>query len=397
MKQTIPLSATSPTDSESAVADTLQVDLSLQHSTFELAVHLRIPLCGYTVLFGPSGSGKTSTLRCIAGLERARGRVALGDTLWQDDATGIFTPTWQRRVGFVFQESSLFEHLNVRDNLTYGIRRHPSVRADLHLQEMVNLMGIEALLHRKPATLSGGERQRVAIARALAPLPALLLLDEPLASLDAARQREILPWLARMRDHLNIPALHVTHSASELMQLADHVVTLNAGVAHACSSLNALLQTPEWAMQSGDDAGVVLHGTLEQLDTAYQLIRIRTPAGSVSIATPYPSTAAAPGSTACESFVQTEHLKTGAPVRLRILARDVSLSRSMPDSSSIQNRFTGRIGVIYPDRHPAYALVQVDVQDTALLARVTRKAVDDLQLVAGHTVWCQVKTAAVLN
>ena len=196
---------------------------------FSLDVAFGIPEDGVTALFGPSGCGKTTVLRCIAGLEKAEGRVIVADRVWQDDAAGIFVPTYARRLGYVFQEASLFDHLNVRQNIEYGMRRSKDADAKERLAQAVDLLGIGELLDRRTCELSGGERQRCAIARSLAVKPTILLMDEPLASLDNARRREILPWLEKLRKELSIPILYVTHSEEEVERLADRVVMLAQG------------------------------------------------------------------------------------------------------------------------------------------------------------------------
>ena len=196
---------------------------------FSLDVAFDIPEDGVTALFGPSGCGKTTVLRCIAGLEKARGRVVVAGRVWQDDAAGIFVPTYARRLGYVFQEASLFDHLNVRQNLEYGMKRIRDADAAERLAHAVELLGIGHLLERRTNELSGGERQRCAIARSLAVKPTILLMDEPLASLDNARRREILPWLEKLRKELSIPILYVTHSEEEVERLADRVVMLSQG------------------------------------------------------------------------------------------------------------------------------------------------------------------------
>ncbi len=207
----------------------IELQLQLVRQEFTLDVNIHLPAQGVTVLFGPSGSGKTTLLRCVAGLERARGRVCIENTVWQDSQKGIWVPTHQREIGYVFQEASLLEHLNVRSNLEFGVRRTRKPGCQAALEAAIELLGIGHLLKRHTATLSGGERQRVAIARAVATQPTLLLLDEPLASLDAARRQEILPWLERLYTQFKIPVLYVTHSTQELQQLAHYVVYIHNG------------------------------------------------------------------------------------------------------------------------------------------------------------------------
>ncbi|MGN1056382.1 MAG: molybdenum ABC transporter ATP-binding protein, partial [Comamonas sp.] len=185
----------------------IEARLHLPRNDFALDVDLQLPGRGITALFGPSGCGKTSCLRAIAGLDRAQGRVAVNGQMWQDDAMRHWLPTHRRALGYVFQEASLFTHLTVRGNLDYGLRRTPTARRKVQLDQAVELLGIAALLARHPSTLSGGERQRVAMARALATSPQLLLMDEPLSALDTQRKAEVLPYLESLQRHLDIPVL----------------------------------------------------------------------------------------------------------------------------------------------------------------------------------------------
>ena len=226
------------------MATGLSLQLLLGRPDFVLDVSLALPDHGITVLFGPSGSGKTTLLRCVAGLERAEGRIALGDTLWQDTTQAVMVPAHQRDLGYVFQEASLFDHMDVWANLSFGVKRAKKPGLTQALGDAIELLGIGHLRHRPVYSLSGGERQRVAIARALAMQPQILLLDEPLASLDFARRQEILPWLEQMHKELEIPVLYVTHSLHELKRLADHVVLLSNGSVQAQGNVPAVLGHP---------------------------------------------------------------------------------------------------------------------------------------------------------
>ena len=353
----------------------LHIALSLDRPGFRLEVDLRLPTRGITVLFGPSGSGKTTLLRTVAGLERATGRVRIGDAVWQDSAQGRFVPTWQRQLGYVFQEASLFEHLNVGENLRYGLKRVRSAGAAQALDAALTLLGIAHLQERSALTLSGGERQRVAIARALATEPRLLLLDEPMASLDIARKQEILPWLERLRQELQIPVLYVTHSVDELTRLADHVVVLDQGRVLSSASPQATMVHPAVVHAIGVQAGTLAEGRVAARDEAFHLARIASEAGSL--------------------WVRDQGLQIGQPVRLRILARDVSLSLTENDRSTIQNRLAGVIEAIGSDSHPSQALVQVRCVQALVLARVTHRAMQQLSLAVGSTVWCQIKSVAL--
>lgn len=196
---------------------------------FALDVDIAVRAGGVTTLFGPSGCGKTTVLRSAAGLEHAHGLVRIAGHLWQDDASGVFVPTCERRLGYVFQEASLFPHLDVEQNISYGLKRRRDPKGRERLAEAVELLGIGGLLKRRPAQLSGGERQRCAIARALASRPEALFMDEPLAALDHARRLEIMPWLERIKRELNIPVIYVTHSEEEVLRLADDLVVMEAG------------------------------------------------------------------------------------------------------------------------------------------------------------------------
>jgi molybdate transport system ATP-binding protein len=354
----------------------LRIALDLQRPDFRLQVDLQLPASGITVLFGPSGSGKTTLLRCVAGLERASGLVALPQAVWQDSARRIFTPTWQRAIGYVFQEASLFEHLDVRRNLQYGLRRADRSGDTRSLDEAVALLGIGHLLSRAVASLSGGERQRVAIARALATQPRLLLLDEPLAALDAARRREVLPWLERLHGDLHIPILYVTHAVEELARLADQVVQLERGRVVRAGPLADAMLSPELAGALGEEAGVVVPAEVVARDAAHAMVQLRVGVGSVW----------------CPDGQQA----VGQPVRLRILARDVSLALSARTDTSIQNRLEGVISAIADHGHPAQALLHVRCGEVVLLSRVTRRALTQLGLEVGAPVWCEVKSVALV-
>jgi molybdate transport system ATP-binding protein len=360
------------------VAPHNQVRLHWQRAGFELAVDLSLPATGITVLFGASGSGKTTLLRCVAGLERAQhARVQIGDEVWQDDDARIFVPTWRRALGYVFQEASLFEHLTVQQNLRYGLRRSGQPSASDALDAPVSLLGIGHLLGRMPAGLSGGERQRVAIARALATQPRLLLLDEPLASLDHARKQDILPWLERLRDGCGTPMLYVTHAADELARLADHVVLLDQGRVRTqgpVAEVMAALGTPVLA---GDERGALLSGQVVERDTDWHLCRVAFDGGSL--------------------WLRDTGLALGRAVRLRVLARDVSLATQEPVGTSIQNQLRCVVEALAPDPHPSQQLVQLRVGGSLLLARVTARSAHALGLQPGQALWLQVKSVAVLD
>ncbi|CAM8626730.1 ModC ABC-type molybdate transport system, ATPase component [Oxalobacteraceae bacterium] len=350
----------------------LRLKFTLTRADFALHVDLQLPGRGVTALFGPSGCGKTTLLRCIAGLERASGSLMVNEHLWQD-ATH-FTPTHQRAIGYVFQEASLFPHLSVRGNLQYGMKR-ASRNGNVAIDPIIDLLGIRALLDRKPEGLSGGERQRVAIARALAVDPQLLLMDEPLAALDLKRKQEILPYLDRLQATLEIPILYVTHSPDEVVRLAHHLVVMDAGSVVASGELADTLSQLDLPVKLGQEAGVVIDSVVGSIESQWHLTRMDFDGGSV--------------------WIRDPGLALGAKARVRILASDVSLAREQPGKSSIQNVLQGQIDGMRDDEHPGLVLVRVKIGETALLARVTKRAVSELGLKTGDTVWTQVKSVAL--
>jgi molybdate transport system ATP-binding protein len=359
----------------------LQARFQLVRPGFRLDVDLVLPGRGVTALFGPSGSGKTTLLRCIAGLERSpRGRLIVGDAVWQDDQHWL--PTHRRPIGYVFQEASLFAHLSVRDNLRYGQQRgsrRPGATPALALEPIIELLGIGALLERSPQGLSGGERQRVAIARALAVGPRLLLMDEPLAALDLARRREILPYLERLNRELALPVLYVTHAADEVARLADHLVLLHEGQAMAAGPLAEMLTRVDLPIRVGEEAGAILEGRVMARDERWHLAQIGIEGG---------------GGVAV--WTRDDGLPIGTAVRLRVLARDVSLSVH-PAPSSIQNVLPGEVEAFGEDEHPALQRVRLRVGECRLLARLTRKAAAELHLAPGRPIWLQIKSAALVD
>jgi len=354
----------------------LRICASLDRGDFALQVDLTLPAKGITVLFGPSGCGKTTVLRCVAGLEQAHGLITLGPETWQDSAKRLFKPTWRREIGYVFQEASLFEHLNVRENLLFGLRRAGKTRATQGLDAALDLLGITHLLDRAVTGLSGGERQRVAMARALAAQPKLLLLDEPLASLDIARRQEVLPWLERLHDQLQIPMLYVTHSVDELARLADHVVMLDRGSVRACAPLAEAMASQDVALAIGEEAGLVTQGQVIDRSPQDHLAQIQFGGGIL--------------------WVRDPGMAVGQTVRVRILARDVSLALTVHDDTTLQNRLQGVIESIEADIHPSQAIVRVRCGRERVLARVTLRSLRNLSLEAGASVWCQVKSVALI-
>ena len=356
----------------------LQIRLTLPRADFALQVDLQLPARGITVLFGASGSGKTSLLRCVAGLERAQqAHVAIAGEIWQDDATGLFLPTHRRALGYVFQEASLFDHLSVRGNITYGLQRTPPARRQVALEQAVELLGIGQLMERKPQTLSGGERQRVAIARALATSPRLLLMDEPLAALDAQRKAEVLPYLERLQHTLDIPMLYVSHAIDEVASLAGHMVLLREGRVLAQGRTNELIVRLDLPLAHGDTAATVIEGTVQQHDPQDHITTVAFSGGHLMLVSP------------------RAHA-TGEPIRLRVQARDVSLALTAPSDTSILNVLPATVVALGEDS-PGQMMVALDAGTTRLLARVTQRSARALALAPGQPVFAQVKGIAIVN
>ncbi len=342
---------------------------------FTLDVDLALPGRGVTALFGHSGSGKTTLLRCLAGLERAsHGRLEFKGKIWQDEKTWL--PTHQRPIGYVFQEASLFAHLNVLGNLNFGLKRSATAQR-VGLEQAIELLGIGHLLDRKPDTLSGGERQRVGIARALAVGPEILLMDEPLAALDLKRKQEILPYLERLHDELDIPIIYVSHSPDEVARLADHIVAMDGGRVVAHGPLGETLARLDLPIRLGEDAGVVLDATVGEVDAEWHLARVDFAGGGL--------------------WSRDHGLPVGKRVRVRVLARDVSLAVRHPEPSSIQNVLDGTVESLGGDDHPGLLLVRVQVGASQLVARLTRRSAAQLGIAPGLPVSVQIKSVALME
>lgn len=352
----------------------IQACFRLDWPGFSLDVDLALPTRGVTALFGHSGSGKTTLLRCIAGLERApQGRLIVNGEVWQDEQRWV--PTYKRPIGYVFQEPSLFSHLSVISNLRYGLKRM-SDEQRVSLDQAIDLLGIGHLVDRKPDRLSGGQRQRVGMARALAVSPRLLLMDEPLAALDLKRKQEILPYLERLHDELDIPVLYVSHSPDEVARLADYLVAMEDGRVLASGPLADTLARLDLPIRLGEDAGAVLDATVAEVDKDWHLVRVDFSGGSL--------------------WARDSGLVVGHRVRVRVLARDVSLAEQ-PGTSSIQNVLRGCVDAVGDDVHPGVALVRVQVGDTVLLSRLTKRAAASLGVKPGLELWVQVKSVALME
>lgn len=353
----------------------IEARFTIDRGDFQLDVNLSLPGSGVTAIFGPSGSGKTTLLRAIAGLERsACGYLKVGEEVWQDDQR--FLPPHRRPLGYVFQEPSLFPHLNVRQNLEYGLKRVKDRPPKVSLERAVELLGIGHLLGRRPHQLSGGEQQRVAIARALAVSPAMLLLDEPLAALDEARKQEILPYLKALHRELEIPLLYVSHSRQDVARLADHMVLLTAGRVQACGSVGELFSRLDLPLAHETDAQVVMETVVGERDDKYGINYLDFPGGRFAIT--------------------GRPLTVGERVRLQIMARDVSLTLEPPRKTSILNIFPAVVEQI-AEEASAQVTVQLKIGSARMLSRITRKAAVSLALTPGTAIYAQVKSVAVLT
>ncbi|MDR3410245.1 MAG: molybdenum ABC transporter ATP-binding protein [Formivibrio sp.] len=354
----------------------IEIQLALAFPAFQLDVDLALPGRGVTALFGHSGSGKTTLLRCLAGLEKApHARIQVNGVCWQDQQR--FVPTHQRALGYVFQEASLFPHLSVRKNLEFGQKKHSSASRRQQLEQSAELLGIAHLLERDPERLSGGERQRVAIARALLTNPQILLMDEPLAALDLKRKQEILPYLERLHDELEIPMIYVSHSPDEVARLADHLVLLNEGQVVASGPLQETLARVDLPAVFADDAGVVLDTVIGAHDDTDLLSQLDFAGGHI--------------------FVGRQSAPVGKKLRCRIHARDVSLTLQKQEGTSILNLVPGRVVDFADTDNPANVLVRLDMDGTPLLARITHRSLRLLDLHPGKEVWAQIKAVALLD
>jgi len=300
--------------------------------------------------------------------------------VWQDDAKELFMPTEMRPLGYVFQEASLFPHLTARRNLEYGMKRVPVAERRVDMTHVLDLLGIGHLLDRKPDRLSGGERQRVAIGRALLTSPKVLLMDEPLSALDLARKQEILPYLERLHDELDTPILYVSHAPDEVARLADHIVVLRDGRAVASGPLTETLARLDLPIHLGEDTGVVLDAVVAERDAQWQLAR-----------------ATFSGNPDAGVWVRDGGHTLGQHVRVRILARDVSLALTRHSGTSIQNILPGVVLELGDDSHPALSLVKMDIGGVALVARLTRRSAHDLGLAPGQIVYAQIKAVALIG
>jgi molybdate transport system ATP-binding protein len=357
----------------------IEVDIAKRLGSFTLDARFAVEEIGIVALYGRSGAGKTSIVNALAGLLRPdRGRIAVAGEILFDAARGIDLPPERRRVGYVFQDGLLFPHYSVRGNLLYGRRRN-GADAAVGFDQVVSLLGLEPLLARKPDALSGGEKQRVALGRALLAEPRLLLMDEPLASLDTPRKAEILPFIERMRDECRIPIVYVTHAMEEIVRLADTLVLLSEGRVAAVGPVEELTSRLDLRPLTGRyEAGAVIRAEVAEHDPEFALTRLVFPGGRLNVA--------------------RLDLPLGTKVRVRVRARDVVLALAPPIGLSIRNSFAGRVAEIAPERGPNVDIlldIGTEAHPVTLWARITRRALAELGLAPGVRVHALVKSVAL--
>ena len=352
----------------------IECKIKVQLESFMLDANFSIPDRGITVVFGPSGSGKTTLLRAIAGLEKSdKGFLKIGDSVWQKGED--FLATHKRQIGYVFQDAALFDHLDVKGNLNFVIKRAIGLKEDF-IESIHNLLEIKTLLNRKTTQLSGGERQRVAIARALLTNPKILLLDEPLSALDLKRKNEILPYLDSIHNDLEIPILYVTHSQDEMSRLADHLLLIEDGNIIGSGPVNDMLTRFDMPLSHGGDAVSIIEAEVLKRDSEFNLMHLDFLGG--------------------QFIVPDNGFPVQTKVRIRLVARDVSLTKSKQVDTSILNIFPAMVQEIVNEGE-AQVMVRLQIKETILLACITRKSSYKLRLEKGSEVFVQVKSVAILS
>ncbi len=347
------------------------------YSGFDLKVDLDVPAKGVTTLFGPSGAGKSTVLRCLAGLERSNnGYMQVGDAVWQDESNSYFLTTQQRALGYVFQEPRLFSHLSVQKNLEYGYKRTPKNERHVEWDQAINMLAIDHLLQRKPHNLSGGEQQRVAIGRALLACPKLLLMDEPLASLDKERKREVIPFIRKLHDELDIPVIYVSHSLEEVLQITDTMVLMREGESVATGHITQLCSELELSEYLGDMSGSVIDTRVVAHEEEFGLTRLGFDGG--------------------ELYVPQLPIEKGHGQRVHLLARNVGIALQKPQvTTSFLNILEATVvEVAVPDitRHAVQIKLDIGVP---LLANISRKSLYTLRLEPGQKCYALIKAVSL--
>ncbi len=353
---------------------TIKTRFKINKGDFSLDVDLDIPERGISALFGPSGSGKTTLLRAIAGLDRYQnGFLQVADMTWQDARS--FTPPHKRPIGYVFQDDSMFTHLDIRQNLEFGLKRIPPKDRHISFQKVVALLKIERLLDRRPDHLSGGEKQRVAIARAVVVSPKLLLLDEPLAALDQTRKQEILPYIESLNQTLDIPVIYVSHATDEVARLAEHMILLGDGRVIANGDMNTILTRLDLPLANDNEAEALIKARVVEHDDLFNLTYLDFDGGRFT--------------------VPRQPVEIGQSVKLRIIARDVSLTLERQSGTSILNIFPAIIDEMV-SKGPSQMTIKLMVSGSPMLSRVTCKSASLLGLKPGKEIFAQVKSVALM-
>jgi len=356
------------------MTELIKANFKVDYPDFNFDVDIELPASGITVVFGPSGSGKTTLLRCLAGLEKS-GNMEIAGQVWQDE--NIFIPINRRAIGMVFQESRLFPHLKVRDNLLYGYKRTPVDSRRLHLEEIVSALSLDKLLDRSIEKLSGGEKQRVALGRALLTSPKLLLMDEPLAALDAQRKTEIIPFIRKVEKELSMPIIYVTHSMSEVLQLVDTMVILKDGKVIKNGPVEKVFSDIQLRDAIGDEhSGAVLDTTVIEHDTEFGITRLDFMGQELS--------------------VPIQNISPGQGLRVHIHSKDVSLATQPPEGlTSVLNILKTKVKKI--GENVGYS---VDIELDAgrpLLATITRKSLANLNLQPGQPIYAFIKAIRMVH
>lgn len=345
----------------------------LQRADFAVDVEFTIPAKGVLCIFGYSGSGKTTLLRCLAGLEKkVKGQIVVNGEAWLDGQKSLSIQS--RNIGYIFQESRLFPHMTVAGNLAYGAKRNDTGNSEdafsVDNQRLLELLNIKHLRDRHPFQLSGGEKQRVAIARALLKNPKMLLLDEPLASLDEKRKREILPYLERLHEELSIPMLYVSHSMDEVLRLCDHILIMDQGKISFQGGICDALVSPQSPLSVAENAAVVLEGAVSKQEKDYDISTVHTINGN--------------------QFQVPGLMPIGKHVRLTIFASDVSVTKIRAQESSILNIIEGSIYRI-TEKQGGRVLLHINCNQDILSALISVKSLQLLQLTLQSKVYIQVK------
>jgi molybdate transport system ATP-binding protein len=351
----------------------LQGNCNLQRQSFNLQMDVAIKMTGITAIYGPSGCGKTTLLRCLAGLEPSvKGTITVGDVLWQDDA--LIVPSHKRRIGYVFQKDTLFPHLTVSENLKYALSR--STYPKISMPDCIQFTQISHLMNHRPFQLSGGERQKVSIARALLGSPQIMMMDEPMASLDWEGKRLLYPYLERLYSQFGIPIIYVTHDIEEIARLADDIVLMERGCVVKSGPTNAMLTRFDLSLSQSERAMSVLDTSVSHYDEKYQLTTVGFSGGNF--------------------YVTGDHSSSNGVVRVVIRAKDVSIAVGKEESSSILNRLSAVVDEITPVSL-AQVLIRLKVGDVEIISRITKKSADNLSLKVGMKVIAQVKSVSVIS